>query len=70
MKITKKKKLMFTAFVFAVLPLPIALIDHPILHGLYGVIALVSVLIACGFAVSAIRIDRQEYYSKLTVNDL
>ncbi|MEH6454883.1 MAG: hypothetical protein V7749_01045 [Cocleimonas sp.] len=68
MKLTKKFKI--AALVLVLIPLLVAFIDHPILHGLYGVIALVSVSIALFLAGMAIRIDRQKYYSKLTINDL
>lgn len=64
------KKIMIAAQLFVLIPLLVAFIDHPILHGSYGVIALVSVSIALFLAVIAIRIDRQKYYSKLTINDL
>jgi len=70
MNMTKKMKLGIASIIFAISPVLIALINHPLLHGLYGIIALSGIGVALVLAMFVIRIDREEYYSKLTVDHL
>ncbi len=71
MKFTKlQNKYKISAILFGILPILIAFIDHPLLHGNYGLISLAFCLVGMVFMVLAIMENRREYYSKLTVNDV
>ena len=68
--LSKKHKLIIMAYILALLPIAISLIEHPLLHGLYGIIALIGAVTATLSACCAIKIDRDEYYSNLTIEDI